>query len=98
MVLYQNTNLFTLMELADDFYINPGNGCELSRPIGPVVRPGDPGGLMGLPFSRHSKAWGCFRGWQRNVLAAVDSNLRDRGEWSVDQPMDYATITINTAA
>ena len=94
------------MKLTNDFYINPRNGHEFTRPIFLVVGPGDPGGLVGLPFGRHSKAFGSIRDWQRSVLAEKDFIRGDytpnSKSWvpfkgSVDEPTDYTAITVNAA-
>jgi hypothetical protein len=44
-----------LGELADDLPVGPGYGCEAPGPVGDVVGPPEPGGLVGLPLRRHAE-------------------------------------------
>src|SRR5262249_34663754 len=41
--------------------VTPGDGGKFSRPITAIVRPGDPGSLMRLPFRGHTVAEGARR-------------------------------------
>ena len=46
----QNADHFAPRERADDFAVHPRNRRELTRPIGDVVRPADPGRRVRLPL------------------------------------------------
>src|SRR5262249_11640332 len=52
----KDPNFFALVELADDLGVNPRNRAELAWPVAALVRPGDTGRFVGLPFSGHAKA------------------------------------------
>ena len=54
--LDQDSNRLAGGESADDFSINPANGIELVGPIGRIVGPAEPSGLMGLPLGGHGVA------------------------------------------
>ena len=43
-------------QMADDLGIDPGDWRELARPVGAVVRPGQPGGGVRLPLGGHAVA------------------------------------------
>ena len=45
-------------EQADDFRIEPGDGLEFAGPVFGIVRPGEPCGLVRLPFGGHAVAEG----------------------------------------
>src|SRR5688572_13552752 len=49
----QDLDSLVLGEHARDLGVHPGNRSELPRPVGLVMRPGDPGGSMPLPLSGH---------------------------------------------
>src|ERR1700704_2861935 len=46
--------IFGTGKVPDDVSKNPRNGVEFSRPVRAVMRPGQPCGLMWLPFGRHA--------------------------------------------
>ena len=50
LVVAKNFNALVRREGAHDFRIDPRNRLEFPRPIGLVVRPGNPRGGMGFPF------------------------------------------------
>ena len=53
---YYDVHGLDAAEMADDLGVDPGNGRELARPVVAVVRPGDPGRLVRLPFGGHAVA------------------------------------------
>ncbi len=56
LVVDQNVDLLDAREMADDLRIDPRNRLELARPVGAIVRPRDPRGLVRLPLGRHAIA------------------------------------------
>jgi hypothetical protein len=52
-IVNQDMDVFGLMQMADDFAVDPGNWGEFAGPISGALRPGDPGGLVRLPLGRH---------------------------------------------
>src|SRR5712692_5207470 len=62
-------------QVADDFRVDPGNWLEFSGPVAAVVRPGEPGGRVGLPFGGHARhGLGGFHGLSR--LRCIQSFVR----------------------
>ena len=45
-----------MMEVPNNLAINPGNTTKFARPVVFVMRPGNPGRLVRLPFRRHAIA------------------------------------------
>ncbi len=62
----------TAAELAHDLAVDPWNGREAAGPIVAIVRPGDPGGLVRLPFGGHAEARAPRRG-----LGSIDHPVQD---------------------
>ena len=54
-------------DAAHDLAVDPRDRRELARPVGQAVRPGQPGGLVRLPFRGHAEGPGrAARGQSRN--------------------------------
>ena len=53
-VFDQNADALHARQPPHDIAIDPRNGREFSRPIGSLVRPGEPGGFVRLPFGGHA--------------------------------------------
>ena len=70
-VLHQDAHRSTAAQLAHDLGIHPRNGREAARPVVAIVRPGDPGGLVRLPFGGHAEAEGA-----RRLRASIDHAAR----------------------
>jgi len=49
----QNADSFPLMQVPHNLHVHPGNWHEFPGPIGSVVGPGNPGGVVRFPFRRH---------------------------------------------
>src|ERR1035437_4572572 len=75
----QNSHDFAGNDVTYDLTVHPGDGGEFLRPVGEVVRPPDPRGLMRFPLSRHAvAAWGLGAGgW---VVGASGWGL-GAGDW-----------------
>ena len=54
-VVDQEMNPLRAVKVAYDFGVDPGNGSESAGPVAALMRPGDPGRLMLLPFRGHSE-------------------------------------------
>ncbi len=54
-ILHEQAYPFALVQVADDFDIDPRNRPEFPGPIVAVVGPGEPDRLVRLPFGRHAK-------------------------------------------
>jgi hypothetical protein len=54
LVVDQDVDVFDAGEMADDLGVDPGDGLEFAGPVLGVVRPGDPGGGVGLPLGGHA--------------------------------------------
>jgi len=54
-IFHQNPDLLHSRQALDNVAINPGNRCELPRPIGAFMRPRQPSGFVRLPLGRHSE-------------------------------------------
>jgi hypothetical protein len=52
-VIAKDLDPFVALQYANDFGVHPGNGLELSRPVGLVMRPRDPCRVVTLPFCGH---------------------------------------------
>src|SRR5208337_381217 len=52
----QNVYALHACQIANDFGIDPRDGCELARPVRAIVRPRDPCSFVRLPFARHAIA------------------------------------------
>ncbi len=82
-IVDQDVHLLDAREVANDLRVDPRNGLELARPVGAVVRPRDPGGLVRLPLGRHAIAergrcvrkCECFL-WQLLNLFRVEHSFR----------------------
>jgi hypothetical protein len=61
-VLDQNAHAFHARQMTNDLAIQPRDRLEFSRPVGFLVRPGEPGGLVRLPLGRHPEAQRARRG------------------------------------
>ena len=55
-VLHQDAHALDAREMAHDVGIDPGNRREFAGPVGALVRPGEPGGFVRLPFGGHAVA------------------------------------------
>ena len=75
-------------EVADDLAVDPANGASLPRPVGALVRPGDPGRGVRLPLGRHAEAEArpAWRAAARRAGSFVEQALRDRAV-GVDAPV-----------
>ena len=60
----QKTHGFARRDFAHHFAINPADGLHLARPVGLMMRPGEPRCRMRLPFGGHGVAR-ARRGWRR---------------------------------
>ncbi len=60
--LDENVDALALCEEADDLGVDPGDGFEFVGPVFVIVGPGDPGGIVGMPFGGHGVAEGGGRG------------------------------------
>ena len=54
-VVYEDVDVFLARKVSHDFAVDPGNRLKFIGPIFGVVRPGDPGGGVGRPFSGHTE-------------------------------------------
>ena len=52
-IVTQNLDPLARREYARDVGVDPGNGSQLTRPVGFVVRPRNPGGLVRMPLGGH---------------------------------------------
>ena len=75
-VVHDDANLLDTGKLADDLGVDPGDGLEASGPVVGVVRPGDPGGGVGLPLGRHAVA-------ERRRLERLGQRLGAGGKFRV---------------
>ncbi len=57
-IFHNDGDTFHPRQVADNLGIYPGDGGEFSRPVAAVVRPGQPGGSVRLPFGGHAVAQG----------------------------------------
>ena len=64
-------------QLADDLAVDPGDRPEAARPVGRVVRPGEPGRLVRLPLGGHARAGGGGVGRARAGQRSVEEALLD---------------------
>ncbi len=55
-ILHQNADLFDARQPPHDIAVDPRNRREFAGPIGTLVRPGQPGGFVRLPFGRHAES------------------------------------------
>src|SRR5262249_6695332 len=55
-VVDEDVDPFDASEMAADLGVDPGDRFKLARPVGTVVWPRDPGGLVRLPLGRHAIA------------------------------------------
>src|SRR5262249_46857449 len=55
-VLHQDAHALAGHEMAHHLAVDPRDGRELPRPVTPLVRPGEPGGGVRLPFGRPAVA------------------------------------------
>ena len=62
-VVDKNVHPFPRGEQAHDLGIDPGDGLKFSGPVFGVVGPGEPGGLVPIPFGGHAvtELVGCLR-------------------------------------
>jgi hypothetical protein len=82
-VLNDEVDVFVCGEETDDFRVEPGDGLEFAGPVFRVVRPREPGGLMGGPFGGEAvmeglRGFGHFYscGWYRIPKCNSKSNRR----------------------
>jgi hypothetical protein len=61
-ILDQNADTLHSREVPDNLAVEPRDGFEFPRPIRFLVRPGEPGGGVRLPFSGHAETERA-RGW-----------------------------------
>ena len=52
---HEDADDLALRQLADDLAVDPRDGREAARPVGEVVRPAEPGGLVLLPLRGHAE-------------------------------------------
>ena len=56
--IHQDANCFAFGEMADNFTVDPVNRLDFTGPVGGIVRPADPGGLVRFPFGGHVESAG----------------------------------------
>ena len=54
LIVHQNVHIFDARQMPHDLRVDPGDGLEFAGPVLGVVRPGEPGGGVRLPFSGHA--------------------------------------------
>ena len=73
-------------DLAHDLAVDPADGVELVGPVGGIVRPAQPGGLVRLPLRRHGEAERGGRRIDRLALvhheAEIVAQPRSRRAWA----------------
>ena len=67
-------NPFDPAQMADDLGVDPTDRRELAWPVVAIVRPGDPGRRMRLPFGRHAvtECGRCLHGHHESKQVRVD--------------------------
>ena len=73
-VVDEDVNAFASVQVADDLGVYPRDGFDLAGPVVGVMRPGEPGRGMRLPFGRHPEdgidGRSSFGDWNHSALSA----------------------------
>src|SRR6185437_9197177 len=63
-IVDEDVHILYSRQMADDFGIDPGNGLKFSGPVFGIMRPRDPGGVVGGPLGGHAVV---LVAWYRHV-------------------------------
>ncbi len=92
-----DVHLLDAAQVADDLGVDPGNRSELAGPVVAVVRPGDPGRRVRLPFGGHAiaqRTGRLIRGRRSRVAARI---VLAHGSCSVEEPLGDRCVGVDAA-